>query len=215
VVVNCDGSCSGNAGPGGWSAILVYGVHERVLTGSEPHTTNNRMELTAAIEGLRALREPCSVTVRSDSRYVVDAFAKGWIERWVRSGWRNAKREPVSNRELWESLLAEAGRHDVAWQWVEGHAGDAYNERCDALAVAAAAANRSAAAASPTNGAKRAVARRSGADDAPPPRRADGYSSSPWKEFERKRWSEEARLVSCPECGHAAGRHARICSRGR
>jgi ribonuclease HI len=115
----------------------VYGAHERELSGSAPHTTNNRMELTAAIEGLRALRERCAVTVRSDARYVVDAFVKGWIDRWVRSGWRNAKRQPVPNRELWEALVAEVARHEVEWEWIEGHAGDVYNERCDALAVAA------------------------------------------------------------------------------
>jgi ribonuclease HI len=137
VALHTDGSCFINPGPGGWAAILVYGEHERELSGGDPETTNNRMELLAVIEGLRALKEPCRVTVYSDSQYVVKAFADDWIAGWKRRGWKNAKKEPVLNRELWEILIEEVERHQVEWVWVQGHAGDAYNERCHELAVAA------------------------------------------------------------------------------
>ena len=198
VLVYTDGACSGNPGPGGWAALLVYQGHERELTGSEPETTNNRMELTAAIEGLRALNEPCDVALYSDSQYLVKAFQDRWIESWVRKGWKNSKREPVSNRDLWEALVREVARHQVEWLWVEGHSGDAFNERCDMLAVAACQTER-------------------GREPPPtperPPRRKMAPPPSSWQEFERKRLSEEARLVRCPECGYSDGRHGRTCSR--
>jgi ribonuclease HI len=107
VVLYTDGACSGNPGPGGWAAILVYGPHEREVSGGEPQTTNNRMELTAVVEGLRALKERCRVTIYSDSQYVVNAFVKHWIEDWKRRGWKNSKRKAVPNRDLWEALLSE------------------------------------------------------------------------------------------------------------
>ena len=200
VTLHCDGSCSGNPGPGGWAAILVYRAHERELTGSAPNTTNNRMELTAAIHGLRALKEPCSVTVRTDSRFLVDAFVNGWLDGWQRQEWKNTKGQPVPNRDLWEDLLAETAHHEVTWEWVKGHAGDALNERCHSIAVAACEAVRGGQKAAPS---KASSSRGRGGWD----------ESSPWQEFERKRWSEEARLTRCPECGHAGGRHIRGCSR--
>lgn len=139
VEIYTDGACSGNPGPGGWAAILVYGEHEKELSGHDVHTTNNRMELTAAIEGLRALRRPCRVQLYSDSAYLVNAFRQGWLERWRRNGWRTAGGDPVENRDLWEALLQQASRHQVEWRKLRGHAGHAYNERCDRLARAAAA----------------------------------------------------------------------------
>jgi ribonuclease HI len=137
VQLYIDGSCSGNPGPGGWAAILVYQGVEREFSGSEKQTTNGRMELRAAIEGLRRLKEPCRVSVECDSQYVVKAFNDNWIEAWQGRGWRKADRQPVLNRDLWEELLAEVAKHEVRWTWVRGHAGDEYNERCDALAVRA------------------------------------------------------------------------------
>jgi ribonuclease HI len=202
VILHCDGSCSGNPGPGGWAVILVYRVHERELSGSAPKTTNNRMELTAPIEGFRALKESCAVTVRTDSRYLVNAFANNWLDGWQRQVWKNRRGQSVPNRDLWEALLAEAARHDVTWEWVEGHAGDLFNERCHSMAVAACQAARS--------GRKTARRRASSSGIG----RGGWDESSPWQEFERKRWSEEARLARCPECGHAEGRHIRGCSRG-
>ena len=142
VELHTDGSCLINPGRGGWGAILVHGRNERELSGGEPETTNNRMELTAVIEGLRAIKESCRVTVYSDSKYVVDAFKKGWIETWPKRGWKNSKREPVPNRDLWESLVREVARHEVAWMWVQGHAGNRYNERAHVLAVAQSGAAR-------------------------------------------------------------------------
>lgn len=114
VLLHCDGSCSGNPGPGGWAAILIYRGHERELSGGAPNTTNNRMELTAAINGLQALKEPCAVTVRTDSRYLVNAFTEGWLDGWRQRDWRDAKNEPVRNRDLWEALLAEAAHRSSA-----------------------------------------------------------------------------------------------------
>lgn len=140
VSLYTDGSCSGNPGPGGWGAILVAGGRELELSGGEPHTTNNRQELLAVIHGLRALKRPCAVTVTTDSEYVANGFQKGWVVAWKRRGWVNSKREPVKNRDLWEQLDAEVGRHEVSWVWVRGHRGHAYNERCDRLAVSAATA---------------------------------------------------------------------------
>ena len=137
VTIYTDGACRGNPGPGGWGAILVYGVHELPLSGGEPVTTNNRMELMAAIEGLSRLKEPCRVTLYSDSKYLVDAVTQGWVYKWKASGWRRGK-EPAKNPDLWEKLLALLETHEVTLVWVKGHDGHAYNERCDRLATEAA-----------------------------------------------------------------------------
>jgi ribonuclease HI len=131
-----DGACSGNPGPGGWGAILRWRDHERELSGSAPGTTNNRMELTAAIEGLNALRRPATVHVTTDSTYVRDGITK-WLPQWKKRGWRTADKQPVKNEDLWRALEEAAARHDVTWHWVRGHAGHAENERADALARAA------------------------------------------------------------------------------
>lgn len=131
-----DGACSGNPGPGGWGAILRYRGVEKELSGGEANTTNNRMELSAAIEGLAALKEPCRVTLTSDSKYLTDGITKGWARSWKRNGWRKADKKPALNADLWERLLFQMDRHDVTIVWVKGHAGHPENERCDALAVA-------------------------------------------------------------------------------
>ena len=136
VEIYTDGACSGNPGPGGWAAILRYGSRERILSGGEAETTNNRMELTAAIRGLKALREPCAVTLYSDSRYLVDAVNLGWARGWRERGWMRTKKEPAKNPELWKELLELLDRHRVELHWVKGHADDPMNARCDALAVA-------------------------------------------------------------------------------
>ena len=136
VTVYTDGACSGNPGPGGWAAVLIYGEHQRELSGGEPSTTNNRMELTAIISALSALKEPCIVELHSDSRYVLDAIEKGWAVRWRRNGWMRNKKEPALNPDLWETLLNLLEVHDVRCHWVKGHADTPYNNRCDALAVA-------------------------------------------------------------------------------
>ena len=133
VSLYTDGACRGNPGKGGWGAILVYGKYEKELSGGERETTNNRMELTAAIEGLRALKEPCSVTLYSDSKYLVDAYLEGWIWGWEKTGFRNGK---VKNPDLWEKMLELTRIHKVEFVWVKGHNGHSYNERCDALACA-------------------------------------------------------------------------------
>jgi ribonuclease HI len=130
-----DGACSGNPGPGGWAALLRAGEREKEVSGGERLTTNNRMEMLAVLGGLRALQRRCRVVVHTDSRYVMDAFTKGWLVKWQKNGWRRADKEPVKNRELWEELLVEVARHDVEWKWVRGHAGSVDNERVDALAV--------------------------------------------------------------------------------
>ena len=132
-----DGACKGNPGPGGWGVVIRSGAHEKELSGGEPATTNNRMELTAAIEGLNALTRPCRVTLSTDSRYVMDGLTK-WIHGWQKNGWRTADKKPVKNAELWQALLAAAKPHRVEWQWVKGHAGHPENERADRLASAAA-----------------------------------------------------------------------------
>ncbi len=136
VFLYTDGACSGNPGPGGWGAILVYGEHRRELSGGEASTTNNRMELTAVIEGLKQLKYPCSVTLVSDSKYVIDAITLGWAKRWQQNNWMRNKKEKALNPDLWEELLAQIERHQMTYQWVKGHAGHPENERCDALAVA-------------------------------------------------------------------------------
>ena len=139
VTIYCDGACLGNPGPGGWAAIIIEDtVPLREIAGGEPVTTNQRMELRAALEGLRALPAPRRVAVHSDSAYLVNCFRDRWYERWQANGWRNAQRRPVENRDLWEALLAEAARHAVQWHKVRGHSGVPLNERADALAVAAA-----------------------------------------------------------------------------
>ena len=135
VTLYTDGACSGNPGPGGWAAILCYRGVEKELSGGEAQTTNNRMELTGVIEGLRALKEPCRVTVYTDSKYVADAVEKGWAVRWRSKGWMRGKNEPALNPDLWETLLELLTVHSVTFVWVRGHADNEYNNRCDALAV--------------------------------------------------------------------------------
>ena len=131
-----DGACSGNPGPGGWAAILRAGKHEKELSGGEAATTNNRMELTAVIRGLEALKKSSAVVVHTDSRYVMDGATK-WLERWKANGWKTADKKPVKNDDLWRALDKAAARHALTWRWVEGHSGHAENERADALARAA------------------------------------------------------------------------------
>ncbi len=136
VELYTDGACSGNPGPGGWGAILRYGEHEKELSGGAHDTTNNRMELTAVIEGLKALKEPCMVTVYSDSKYFCDGVQKGWVYGWKKRGWKKSDGKPALNPDLWEELLTQLGLHQVEIVWVKGHAGHPENERCDRLAVA-------------------------------------------------------------------------------
>jgi ribonuclease HI len=133
VAIWTDGACSGNPGPGGWGAILRHGGRERELCGGEAPTTNNRMELTAAIEALEALKRPCRVALHTDSQYLRGGVT-GWIHRWKRNGWRTADKKPVKNEDLWRRLDDAVARHEVDWRWVKGHAGDKMNERADALA---------------------------------------------------------------------------------
>jgi ribonuclease HI len=137
VTIYSDGACSGNPGPGGWAAIIIDGADERELSGAEPLTTNQRMEIRGALEGLRALPRPRRVDLHSDSAYVVNCFRDKWYERWRQNGWKNAQKNPVENRDLWEALIAEVERHQVTWHKVAGHSGDALNDRADRLAVAA------------------------------------------------------------------------------
>ena len=129
-----DGACSGNPGKGGWCAILLYGGTERVLSGGDPDTTNNRMEVYAAIAGLSALKEKCSVRLYSDSAYLVNAIEQHWLDNWRKKGWKTADNKPVKNKELWEMLYAQLCVHDVAFVKVKGHADNEYNNRCDKLA---------------------------------------------------------------------------------
>jgi len=137
VEVFTDGACKGNPGPGGWGVILRMGRHEKEMSGTEPATTNNRMEMTAAIRALNALVEPCEVILHTDSRYVVDGITK-WVEGWKRKGWVNASKQPVRNADLWHDLIDAAQRHRVTWEWVRGHNGHPENERVDKLASDAA-----------------------------------------------------------------------------
>ncbi|MCL1951358.1 MAG: ribonuclease HI [Oscillospiraceae bacterium] len=136
IQLYCDGACSGNPGPGGWGALLRFGAHERELSGGAAQTTNNRMELTALLEGLRTLKEPCRVTVTTDSSYVANGLGKGWAEAWRRNSWVKSDKKPALNADLWAALLEEAARHEVTVRWVRGHSGHPENERCDRLAVA-------------------------------------------------------------------------------
>jgi ribonuclease HI len=138
VEIFTDGACSGNPGPGGYGVILKYNGHEKELSGGYRNTTNNRMELMAIIKGLDALKEPCEVMVYSDSRYIVDAINKGWVQRWAANNWMRNKKESAKNIDLWERLLKQLARHKVRFTWVKGHAGHEENERCDQLAVKAA-----------------------------------------------------------------------------
>ncbi|MBQ3519140.1 MAG: ribonuclease HI [Clostridia bacterium] len=135
VVLYTDGACSVNPGPGGYCAILTYGKHEKVVCGAEEHTTNNRMELRAVIEGLRALNRACEVTVVSDSKYVCDAINQHWLDSWQKNNWRKSNKDPVLNPELWKDLLQLLHVHNVKFEWIKGHDGHPYNERCDKIAV--------------------------------------------------------------------------------
>lgn len=141
VEIFTDGACKGNPGPGGWAALLRMGKHEKELSGREAATTNNRMELTAAIRALEALIEPCAVVLHSDSKYVLDGMTK-WVAGWQKRGWKNASKQPVRNADLWHELIAAALPHQVEWVWVKGHNGHPENERVDALACAEAEAAR-------------------------------------------------------------------------
>lgn len=133
IILYTDGACSGNPGKGGWGAILFYGDHKKELSGGEQATTNNRMELTAVIKGLEALKEPCIVDVYSDSAYVVNAFLLGWVENWQNNGWKTTKGK-VLNIDLWQKLLNLIGKHHISWHKVKGHSDNEYNNKCDALA---------------------------------------------------------------------------------
>lgn len=135
VQIFTDGACSGNPGAGGWGAILRYGKFERELSGGEPSTTNNRMELSAVIAALAALKKPCHVTLTTDSKYVVDSITKGWVYSWKKKGWIKSDKKPALNVDLWEQLLPLLEKHNVDFVWVKGHAGHPENERCDRLAV--------------------------------------------------------------------------------
>ena len=136
VTIYTDGACSGNPGPGGWGAILMYGAHKRELSGGETATTNNRMELTAVIQALSLLKEPCIVELWSDSKYVIDGLSKGWAKGWKTRGWVKSDKKPALNPDLWEELLRLEGIHTLHYHWVKGHAENEYNNRCDELAVA-------------------------------------------------------------------------------
>ena len=136
VTLYTDGACSGNPGPGGWGAILEYQGHEKELSGGEKSTTNNRMELTAVIEGLQALKESCVVELYSDSKYVIDGLSKGWAASWRKNGWRKADKKPALNPDLWETLLNLTEKHEMRYHWVKGHAENPKNNRCDEMAVA-------------------------------------------------------------------------------
>ena len=135
VEIYTDGACSGNPGPGGWGAVLVCGSNEKELCGGEKETTNNRMEITAVIKALEALKRPCEVTLTTDSRYVIDSITKGWAKRWQANNWMRTKKDKALNADLWERLLELLEIHKVEFVWVKGHAGHKYNERCDELAV--------------------------------------------------------------------------------
>jgi ribonuclease HI len=137
VTIYTDGACSGNPGPGGWAALLMYQGKERVITGAERNTTNNRMELAAVVEALRVLKEPVRAAVHTDSAYIANAFQQGWIDNWKKKGWLTAAKKPVKNQDLWKDLLAQMTRHEVRFVKVKGHADDELNNRVDRLAVEA------------------------------------------------------------------------------
>ena len=136
VTIYTDGACSGNPGPGGWGAVLMYGQHKKEISGGDPATTNNRMELTAVIAALSLLKEPCAVDLYSDSKYVIDALEKGWAWGWKKRGWIKSDKKPALNPDLWEVLLGLTQKHQVNYHWVKGHATNPKNNRCDELAVA-------------------------------------------------------------------------------
>ena len=137
VILYTDGACSGNPGPGGWGALLIWNRKEKVLSGGNPDSTNNRMEMQAVIEGLKALNRKCHVKVHSDSALIINAFTKGWIQNWQKKGWKKADKKPVENRELWEEMIQYVNQHKVSWIKVKGHSDDELNNRVDQLAVAA------------------------------------------------------------------------------
>jgi ribonuclease HI len=137
VIIYTDGACSGNPGPGGWGVVLLYGKHRKEMSGSEENTTNNRMELKAAVEALKALKEPCKVKLYSDSAYMVNCFQQGWYKGWIKNGWKNSKKQPVENQDLWKELLALMDVHQVEYIKVKGHADNELNNRCDELATSA------------------------------------------------------------------------------
>jgi ribonuclease HI len=134
VIIHTDGGCKGNPGPGGYGVVMVCGKHRRELSAGFRMTTNNRMELRAAIIALQSLTEPCEVELHSDSKYLIDAISKRWIEGWQKKGWKTAAKQPVKNQDLWQLMLTAMARHTIDWRWVKGHAGHAENERCDVLA---------------------------------------------------------------------------------
>ena len=136
VSIHTDGSCLGNPGPGGWGAVLAFGGVRREMSGGFAQTTNNRMEILAVVEALRALKEPCAVELWTDSQYVAKAIREGWLAKWKRNGWQTSAKKPVKNRDLWLMLDPLLARHDVRFHWLKGHAGHAENERCDDLARA-------------------------------------------------------------------------------
>ena len=130
-----DGACRGNPGPGGYACILVYGENEKVVSGGEKETTNNRMELSAVIEGLSALKEPCEITIVSDSKYVVSAINEGWLSSWIKKGWKKSDGKAVLNVDLWKKYVDASSNHSIKYEWIKGHNGHEYNERCDSIAV--------------------------------------------------------------------------------
>lgn len=134
VTIYTDGACSGNPGPGGWGCVLMYGQHKKEMSGGEPQTTNNRMEIQAALSALSVLKEPCAVDIYTDSAYLCNAVEKKWLANWQRNGWKTASKSSVENQDLWQSLLALMNRHNVTFHKVKGHADNEYNNRCDALA---------------------------------------------------------------------------------
>jgi ribonuclease HI len=141
VIIHTDGACKGNPGPGGYGAVLVAGRHRKEISEGYQLTTNNRMELRAAIAALELLSEPCEIALHSDSKYLVHAITKKWIDGWQRRGWTKSDKKPVKNRDLWQHLLAAMANHKISWHWVKGHAGHTENERCDELANIAVARN--------------------------------------------------------------------------
>ena len=137
VTIYTDGACSGNPGPGGWGAILIYFDYQKEISGAEPLTTNNRMELTAAIQALNLLKESCQVDLFTDSTYLCNGFQKGWVYHWVENSWKTSSKKPVENKDLWEELLKLNSVHKIIFHWIKGHASNPYNNRCDQLATAA------------------------------------------------------------------------------
>ncbi len=134
IEIYTDGACHGNPGPGGWGAILRHGVYEKKISGTEEHTTNNRMEITALIKALKLVKQPCKITIYSDSQYVCNAIKNGWATKWQQNGWIKNKKQPAKNSDLWEQLLKLLEIHEVKMEWIKGHAGHPENERCDELA---------------------------------------------------------------------------------